>query len=44
MPTENKAADAQIARRTWTTPTVSRIEAGSAESGPGASGETNSLS
>jgi hypothetical protein len=31
-------------RKTWKTPAVDRFHAGSAETGPGASGETNSLS
>jgi hypothetical protein len=44
MPTENQAADAQPARNAWSVPTVTRLEAGSAESGGQPPAETNTIS
>jgi len=42
--TENKMEQVTQTRRAWKAPAVDRFNAGSAETGPGANGETNSLS
>lgn len=44
MTEEQKIAQQDEQRQPWTRPAVLRFDAGSAETGPGANGETNSLS
>lgn len=44
MTDQAKAGPTQQTRSPWQAPAVDRFHAGSAETGPGANGETNSLS
>lgn len=44
MSEKTKSSQTRQIRRPWQAPAVDRFHAGSAETGPGANGETNSLS